>query len=474
VKTAVSAKLTVSLNGEASNELAAGSEVKDFVPFRFNSGRDPYGHGVAPQTSSQPSSSALVAHVLRRLTFGPASAEQIAGFAPTTSDPGAAATAAIDWALASAPLAISPEKVTQEDWDPNLRGWVDNMRNPNAGVHEKMTWFWHSHFAVSSEKVGNPVLLHGQQRIFRNHALGNFRDLLLAVMKDAAMLLFLDSSGSSVESPNENLSRESMELFAIGRGNFTEADVKAGALALAGWDVNYETSAVTYVPERGLGGEVLYLGRRGLLNVDEVVDVLCSHQACAPHVASKVYRYFVGVAPSDERLKVIADEFRSSGLNIATLVESIVRGDEFLQLRLNRPRYAIEWWGAAISALGPFRDGEDSDVGPWTLEQLDQLPYKPPNVAGWSPGAKWVSASQQLTRASYIWGLSWRMRPIEPVGGTDLVGAVLQRCSLHEVSDATLAALRDAATATAGAADALSVSRRLITVALCSPEFALA
>jgi uncharacterized protein (DUF1800 family) len=393
---------------------------------------------------------------------------------PKDADPLAAATAAIDWALAAGPLAIAPESVTKEDWDANLKGWVGNMRNPEGGVHEKMTWFWHSHFATSADKVGNPFLLHNQQRIFRNHAMGNFRDLLSAVMKDPAMLLYLDSAGSSVEAPNENLSRESMELFALGRGNFTEADVKAGALALAGWEVDYETGAVTYNAERGLGGEVLYLGRRGLLGVDEVVDVLCDHQACAPHIAAKVYRYLVGVGPSDERLKAVADEFRSSGLNISTLVESIVRGDEFLQLRMNRPRYAIEWWGAALAALGEFREGEDPDVGAWNLEQLDQLPYKPPNVAGWSPGAKWVSPSQQLTRASYIWGLSWRMRPFEPLGGTDLVGAVLQRCGMHEVSDATMAALRDAATATAGAADALSVSRRLLTVAVCSPEFALA
>jgi uncharacterized protein (DUF1800 family) len=415
----------------------------------------------------------MVAHVLRRLTFGP-SPEKVASFSPKDADPAAAATAAIDWALSASPLAILPETIEKEDWDGNLRGWTSNIANREGGVHEKMTWFWHSHFSTSSAKVGNPFLLHNQQRIFRNHALGNFRDLLTAVMKDPAMLLYLDSSGSSVEAPNENLARESMELFTIGRGNYTEADVKAGALALAGWEVDYESGEVKYYPERGLGGEILYLGRRGVLGVDDVIDVLCSHQACARHIAGKVYRYLVGVAPSDERLKAVADEFRSSGLNIATLVESIVRGDEFLQLRMNRPRYAIEWWGAMLGALGEFREGEDRDNAPWTLEQLDQLPYLPPNVAGWSPGAKWVSASQQLTRASYVWGLSWRMRPIEPINGRDLVGAVLQRCGMHEVSPATMAALRDAATATAGAADSLSVSRRLFTVAVCSPEFALA
>jgi Protein of unknown function (DUF1800) len=113
-------------------------------------------------------------------------------------------------------------------------------------------------------------------------------------------------------------------------------------------------------------------------------------------------------------------------------------------------------------------------VNPWVLEQLDQLPHRPPNVAGWPAGARWLTPSQQLARAAYAWGQAWKMQPIQPANGTDLVTATLSRCSLFEVSDATRGALTDAALATAGAADAQSVSRRLIATALCSPEFALA
>jgi uncharacterized protein (DUF1800 family) len=408
--------------------------------------------------------------VLRRTTFGPNPelVERLAGEGAN------AAAAAVDWALEAEALPIKPDKVTQEDWDPNLRGWIDNLRSPQAGLHEKMTWFWHSHFATSSDKVGNPPMLHAQQRLFRTHALGSFRTLLRAVMTDPAMLLYLDAAGSGVDAPNENLARESMELFSIGRGNYTEADVKAAALALAGWEVDYESGKVAYNAERGLGGEVVYLGRRGRFGVDQIVDILCDHQACAPHVASKVYQYLVGLKPTPERLHAITGRFRAANLEMRPLIEEILRGDDFLRARMNRPRYALEWWTAALHAIGRFRDGEDPDVHPWSLEQFDQLPYKPPNVAGWSPGVRWLSPSQQLTRASYVWGISWRMREIEPLKGTDLVGATLRRCSLHEVSPATRATLQQAALATAGAADALSVSRRLITTALCSPEFALA
>ena len=413
---------------------------------------------------------ALVSHVLRRTSFG-ATPDRIAEFADLGEG---AAAAAIEWATNAPPRAILPENAGKDDWDLALRGWTDNIRSPEGGLHEKLTWFWHGHFTTSSLRVGNVGLLHAQQKLLRTHAGGSFRDLMRAVTTDAAMLLYLDGSGSSVEAPNENFSRESMELFTLGRGNYTEADVKSGALALAGWEADYESGTVKQLEERTLGGEVVFLGRRGRLGVDEIVDTLCGHPACAPFVAGKLYAYLVGVAPTPERLGTLADGFRKSGLKIQPLVADILHGEEFLRSRLNRPRYPIEWWPAALAALGPVREGEEADMNPWVLEQLDQLPHRPPNVAGWPPGPRWLSASQQLTRASYAWSVAWKVRPIEPSGGTDLVGATLVRCGLHEVSAATRKVLADTALATAGAADAASVSRRMLTTALCSPEFALA
>lgn len=419
---------------------------------------------------AQDSAQTLVAHVLRRLTFSP-NAAMIDRFANGASNPADAAKAAIDWAVAATPLPLNPATLPEEGWDPALRGWIDNMRSPGAGLHEKMTWFWHGHFATSSEKVGNQRLLHAQQGLLRKHATGSFSSLLREITTEPAMLLYLDGAGSSVEAPNENYARESMELFTIGRGSFTEADVKAGALALAGWQVDYESGKVTFDEAQALGGAIRFLGRQGRLGVDDFVATLLAHPNCAPFVASKIYAYIVGVPPPRERAIAIGDIFRSSKYEIAPLLAAIVSDPEFLSERLNRPRYPIEWFVAAVGALGEPREGEDADIGPWSLEQLDQLPYKPPNVAGWPAGPKWLSASQQLARAAYAWGNSWKMRPIE---GKNMVGAALKRCGIFECSDTTKAALQDAALATAGSADALSVSRRLITAALLSPEFALA
>jgi Protein of unknown function (DUF1800) len=416
---------------------------------------------------------ALVAHVLRRCAIAP-DAARVARFVEGASNPQAAAGAAIEWALATPAQPILPKRVGQDDWDPILTGWTDNLRSPGAGLHERMTWFWHGHFTTSSEKIGQLPMLHAQQQLLRTHALGNFAAMLRAVTQDPAMMFFLDLAGSTAQAPNENFARELMELFTMGSGTYTEDDVKAGALALAGWNVDYETAKITRSPEQSLGGEVVFLGRRGKLGVEEVLDTILAHEATAPHVVSKMWAHLVGGRPSPNRLRDLASSFRSSGYEIRPVVEEIVRSEEFLASRLSRPKFPIEWWVSAVLAMGPVRDGEDTNLNPWVLNELGQLPHRPPNVAGWPISPRWLSADQQLTRAAYIRSISWRMRPLAVSSGGDLVEATLQRCSLHEVSDRTRTVLRDAARAVAGQADELTISRRLLTTAVCSPEFALA
>ncbi len=420
---------------------------------------------------ANPTAHALVSHVLRRLTFGP-SPETVDRFANGASSPEEAAKAAIDWALKAPARPLTPATVTGDDgWDLSPRGWTDSMRAKESGLHEKLTFFWHGHLPSSTVKVGNITMLHQQQGLLRSHAAGSYRKMLREMITNPVMLLYLDGAGSNAEAPNENMARELMELFTLGRGIYTEADVKAGALALSGWDVDYETGKTTYNPERGLGGEVVFLGKRGRFGVDDIANILLDHPACAPHVASKLYAYLCGLPPTKERAAELGKVFRSADYEIMPLVENIVWHPEFLSMRLNRPRYPVEWWVSMLAAYGEPREGEKIDTQPWQLKELDQMPYEPPNVAGWPPGPKWLSASQMLTRQAYSWGVSWVMRPF---GGRDLVAATLKRCSIHECSAATRTALQDAALATAGSADALSVSRRLMTVAVTSPEFALA
>jgi uncharacterized protein (DUF1800 family) len=414
---------------------------------------------------------AMVAHVLRRCAIAPDQA-RVARFVQGTADPKAAATKAIDWALGAAPRPILPAQPNRDGWDTALNGWTDNLRSGEAGIHERMTWFWHGVFATGSDKIGNLVMLHNQQQLLRTHAMGNYGTLLRSMVTDPAMMFYLDMAGSTVEAPNENFSRELMELFSIGPGNYTEDDVKAGALALAGYEVDYESGAVNKNPKRSLGGEIVYLGQRGRFGVDEIVGILLAHPATAPNIASKLYHHLVGVLPSAERAAALGDLFRNARYEVRPLVEAIVRSDEFLLSRLNRPKFPIEWWVGALHALTPFRAGEDQAVHPWTLSSMGQLPHRPPNVAGWPISTRWMSSDQQISRASYVRSVSWRMQPI--TAAPDLVSATLARCSLYEVSGRTRAVLNDAAIATAGNADEMTISRRLIAAALLSPEFALA
>jgi uncharacterized protein (DUF1800 family) len=416
---------------------------------------------------------ALVAHVLRRCSIAPDPA-RMARFTQGASDPRGAANAAIDWALNVGPRPILPAQQPKDGWDKALGGWTDNLRSGEAGIHERMTWFWHTHFATGSDKVGNLIMLHGQQQLLRTHAMGNFATLLRAMCKDPALMLYLDLSWSTADAPNENFARELMELFTIGPGNYTEADVKAGALALAGAVVDYETGQVERKAERSLGGEVVFLGRRGRLTVDDVVDIVLAHEACAPTVAAKLYHHLVGVPPSPERASVLGNVFRGAAYEVRPLVEEIVRSEDFLGARLNRAKFPIEWWVGALHALGPFKAGQDQGVNPWVLSQMNQLPHRPPNVAGWPISNRWVGSDQQVTRAAYMRSVSWRMQPIAVPPGSDMVSATLARCSLYEVTDLTRRTLADAALATAGSADELTVSRRLLTAAVCSPEFAIA
>lgn len=416
---------------------------------------------------------ALVAHVLRRASIAP-DPGRVSRFVQGKGDARQAANAAIDWALNATPQAIAPGQISSDGWNDILNGWTDNLRSSNAGLHERMTWFWHGHFATGSDKVGNLPMLHAQQQLLRTHAMGNYATLLRSMATNPAMMLYLDLSGSSVEAPNENFARELMELFTIGPGNYTEDDVKAGALALAGYEVDYNTGAVTKKPDRSLGGEVVFLGRRGRLTLDDVVDVLLAHEATATAVSSKVYHHLIGVRPTSDRQQKLAQLFRNAKYEVRPLVEDIVRGEEFLTSRMNRAKLPIEWWVGALHAVEPFRADQDKNVNPWVLQEMGQLPHRPPNVAGWPLTARWLASDQQVTRASYIRSLSWKMQPIVAPPGGDLVSATMTRCSLHEVSSRTLGILQNAALATAGNADELTISRRLLTAAVCSPEFALA
>jgi uncharacterized protein (DUF1800 family) len=399
---------------------------------------------------------AAIAHLLRRATFGP-----VPGQVESLNSGGIAA--ALDSVLAATPPP-TPADPAMEGWEP-INWWIARMADPTVGLHEKMVWFWHTHLTSSISKVSQWPWMWTQHQLLRTNALGNFRTLMQAITIDAAMLVYLDGDPSVVENPNENYSRELMELFTLGIGNYTEADVKNGAKALAGWDVNWPDGTVTFHPEDALTTPVTYLGK-SVQTAQDVINTVVDNPACAPWIATKLYRYFLGVNPTSQRLGELVGVF-SPSLEIRPLVESILRDPLFLDpsIRLNRAKQPVEWVTHAFAAAGTNNPGWATSVA----NDLGQLPFDPPSVAGWPTGTRWLAASDAFTRAALaIDG------PVlaDITNATDMVGTALARCSIYAVTPATKAALDAIAANTA--LPRWQRSRILFASAVTSPEFALA
>jgi uncharacterized protein (DUF1800 family) len=280
---------------------------------------------------------------------------------------------------------------------------------------------------------------------------------------DSAMLYWLDGAGSIADAPNENYAREVMELFTLGRasGAYTEADVRAAAVAFSGWWVDGENgNEVRFDEESGPQAPVSLLGQR-VSTAAEAIDVICDHPACAPFIAGKLHAYFVGATPSDARRAELADVFVSSGLEVLPLVTAIVDHPSFLESPGNRPRSALEWFLAARHFYGV-------DIDQWALSLMGQVPFEPPNVAGWPGNDRWLSAGATFTKAQTASDASWDTPTLDDA---DPVGAVLARAGLHDVSDVTRAALDGAAAAVDSRRDRSTILHALVAL---SPEFSLA
>ena len=298
-----------------------------------------------------------IAHVFRRCGFGPA--------------PGAVAAwesqgpqALIDDLLARDTIEFLSEDelfdgydVSDDDGDYQLfaqfvRAMGDSMMTGANPLHERMTWYWNTHFTSSFDRASAQMIWR-QYHLVREHALGHFPTLVRRITTDAAMLLYLDGSGSRGANPNENYARELLELFTLGRdGGYTEDDVKAAARILSGWWVDWETGEVNYEAEESYTRPVTFMGERRRWTLDGFVDYVCARPACARHVATRLYHHLVGPDPTAERIDELAAAFRDGDMEIRPLVEAIVRGPEFLDAVHSRARQPIEWLvGARLASL---------------------------------------------------------------------------------------------------------------------------
>ena len=272
--------------------------------------------------------------------------------------------------------------------------WMHEMVNTSAQLREKMAFFWHGHFACRNLNV---FYQQGLLDVIRRNALGNFGTLLKEVSRSAAMLNFLNNQQNRKDHPNENFAREVMELFTLGRGHYSENDIKDAARAFTGWGANLQGEFVFRKFQHDFGTKTV-LGRTGNFDGEEVLDILLEEKQTAKYISQKLYRFFVNEELDKERSEWLADRFYKSGYDISKLMEDIFTSDWFYEEKNigSKIKSPVELL-VGIQRMLPMK--LDNEEALMVLQRvLGQLLFYPPNVAGWPGGRSWIDSSSLMMR----------------------------------------------------------------------------
>jgi hypothetical protein len=314
--------------------------------------------------------------------------------------------------------------------------WLYCMMHGGHPLREKMTVFWHNHFATSIAKVQDPDLMFRQNCLLREHALGKFGPFLQAVSKDGAMLVWLDSNRNVKGHPNENYARELMELFSLGVGNYTETDVREAARAFTGWHAVGGTFA--FNARLHDNGPKTVLGRTGDWDGGDVVRIVLGQPAAARFLVRKLFHFLVSetAVPSNALLEPLCDSFRKSGYDVAGLVRTMLASRLFYSGHAFRQRIKspVEYVLGAVQAVyrlyregeGDYRPLPNHRLVPWIAAMGQQL-FAPPNVKGWPGGRTWLNTATVLERGNFaaslalgtLWGRPLPEPTVAPGGEAD-------------------------------------------------------
>jgi len=277
--------------------------------------------------------------------------------------------------------------------------WFDRMINTPRPLEEKMTLFWHNHFATAIYKVRSPYLMFKQNELLRSKAMGSFEDLLMGITEDPAMLIWLDGAKNRKDAPNENYGREVMEVFTTGRGYYTEDDVKAAARAFTGYTLDTEGN-VQFEPRFHDTGSKTFLGFSGDLGPEDIVRILANHPGTAKNIVTELFEYFAYDNPSSDTVDGLTQIYSNTNGNIKAIVENILTSDEFLssQCYLSQVKSPVEFEVAALRSLGAT---VTPTIAASTLNNMGQLPFDPPSVFGWPSGLAWINTSSILDRINF-------------------------------------------------------------------------
>jgi uncharacterized protein (DUF1800 family) len=265
-----------------------------------------------------------------------------------------------------------------------------------------MTLFWHNHFATSQQKVVRSMAMWNQHQLLRKEAMGSFSKLLLGIVRDPAMLIYLDNINSSWQSPNENLARELFELFTLGEastgGDYTEQDIKESARALTGYSVDGDTGAFMFRPRLRDPGSKRILGSSGFIDAEGLIDIILKQPQTARYIVTKLWLEFVSPTPNPAVILKAADAFRQSGYDISAALRVLLFSDDFWAMN-NRGSLIKSPVDLLVGVARQFQFAvSQPDVLMNRSAGLGQNLLMPPNVKGWPGGTQWINATTLLER----------------------------------------------------------------------------
>ncbi|HVE51584.1 MAG TPA: DUF1800 domain-containing protein [Casimicrobiaceae bacterium] len=361
-------------------------------------------------------------HLLARTGFGP-TAREVAAFATLTREQAIERlladlsrdpmTPVPESLRASGPIRLPGPDASEEERRAfrqqqlseglELRGWwIEEMLATHSPLTERMTLFWHSHFASSQQKVRFARLMYQQNATFRRHALGNFRELLFAAAREPAMIVYLDVAQNRRGAPNENFAREVMELFTLGEGRYREEDVREAARAFTGWSIDRDTGTFRMRPLLHDAGVKSVLGTTGRLDGDAVLAILLAQPATAEHIVAKLWREFVSPAPEAREVQRIAERFRRADYSISVALRELLLSDAFYD-PANRGALVKSPVELVVGTLRQL-DVKPASGAPFAIAAatMGQNLFAPPNVKGWVGGEAWINASTLLARKAFV------------------------------------------------------------------------
>lgn len=328
--------------------------------------------------------------------------------------------------------------------------WFERMvRHSARPVQEKMTFFWHGHFCSDWGKVFDTRAMMRQNALFRRHALGNVRDLAQAVSVQPAMLKYLDNAQNTRRSPNQNFARELLELFLLGVGNYTEADVEAATAAWTGHNIDWSTGEYVFRPDRHDAGTKAFLGRTGAWDGPDIVDLVLGFHpggdavvavgpnaglpakvVAARFLSRKLWEAFASERPASDIVNALGDVLVANGFEIRPWVAAMLRHPAFRSdaVRRGLVRTPTEYVVALLYASGLSA----STVNPeWFTGDMGQAMFRPPNVSGWRTNGYWVTTSAMAARAAFASHVRWKLTD----GRTDTTALVLRAGSWRWKAD---------------------------------------